>query len=128
MMDEKEMSVYILLVLRNMMFEKFYTEKNIQKIILFGNKQSKLIDLIDCLNGSFENCVRFSEFHRAVRYLYLIDVLLKSCFGGNIDEEYKDKIDKFLKNIRKSSQNIENKQTEKSDDVLSSLITWFKKL
>lgn len=61
--------------------EKYLTDDKIFSLMMSrSNKNSKILDEIDILNKIVMSAIQFEEYHRAIRYMALLNKICKANF------------------------------------------------
>ena len=67
-------------------------------LVLSQDKANKkLLNLLDYIQHELDTCIRFSDFHRGIRYLFLISMLCEKVFEKEKLDNYKKQIDLHIR-------------------------------
>ncbi|SDC30266.1 hypothetical protein SAMN04487864_104258 [Succiniclasticum ruminis] len=61
------------------------------------NKIKKQLCLLDYIQYELDNCIRFDDFHRGVKYLLLMRLLCEKIFDQEKLETYRKQIDLYIR-------------------------------
>ena len=79
--------------------EKKYVNYNSMSVLILARDQTakKLLLLTDCLCNELDNCIKYSDFHRGIKYLALQYMIYEKIFTDKKLEEYRNKVDSNMK-------------------------------
>lgn len=88
----------MLFSVKNELCHKYINYENMSLIVLSQDDNcQKQLRLLDHIHYELDNCIRYDDFHRGVKYLVLMRLLCKRIFDQEKLEAYRKQIDLYIR-------------------------------
>lgn len=79
--------------------EKKYVNYDNMALLIFAKDQTakRLLLLTDCLCNEIDNCIKYCDFHRGIKYLALLHVIFEKIFTDKKMKEYWNEVNSNMK-------------------------------